>query len=47
MKHTLKMIIALTVLSLPLSACGIKPSSVDAPQGEDKDLFPRTYPSKK
>jgi hypothetical protein len=26
------------------TGCGIKPGSVSAPQGEDKDNFPRVYP---
>ena len=34
------------LLSLPMAACGVKPKSVDAPQGNDKDQFPRTYPAK-
>ncbi len=46
MKHVLKIIVVLIFVTLPLTACGVKPGSVDAPQGNDKDLFPRTYPSK-
>ena len=30
---------------LTLSACGVKPSDVDPPQGEERDQFPRTYPA--
>ena len=32
-------------VSPAISACGIKPASVDAPQGNDKDHFPQTYPA--
>lgn len=27
-----------------LTGCGVKPSAVDAPQGAEKDQFPKTYP---
>ena len=27
-----------------LSACGVKPGGVDAPNGAENDNFPRTYP---
>lgn len=39
-------IVLLLVLSLGLglSACGKKPSDVSAPQGEENDTFPNTYP---
>lgn len=40
MKHY--MIMAL--LCVALSGCGIKPSSVDAPNESGKREFPRTYP---
>lgn len=36
---------ALIVAALPLAGCGKKPGSVTAPQGEENDTFPRTYPS--
>jgi predicted small lipoprotein YifL len=42
----LRMTALLLLLSVPLAACGIKPKSVEAPQGADKDTFPRTYPTK-
>lgn len=29
---------------LTLTGCGVKPSDVDPPQGEERDEFPRTYP---
>ena len=35
---------ALPLLVLPLSGCGIKPSSVDPPPGAENLKFPRTYP---
>lgn len=37
------MLICLT-LGAALSACGIKPSSLDAPEGAETD-FPHTYPA--
>jgi predicted small lipoprotein YifL len=46
MKDILKTICLILLLSVPLAACGIKPNSVDAPQGVDQDAFPRTYPAK-
>lgn len=42
-----KLYLALGLLALGLASCGVKPSSVDAPQGKDKDSFPHTYPSEK
>ncbi|HPD82800.1 MAG: hypothetical protein R3D88_01045 [Alphaproteobacteria bacterium] len=45
MKDFIKTFIFIVLLSLPVVACGIKPSSVDAPQGEENDSFPRTYPA--
>ena len=50
MKRHSKYIIILILLLMPITAvisgCGIKPDTVDAPQGEDKDTFPRAYPSR-
>lgn len=37
--------VALFCLLLLVPACGIKPTDVDPPQGEEKDYFPRTYPT--
>ncbi|MEO1249007.1 MAG: hypothetical protein AAFW76_04130 [Pseudomonadota bacterium] len=34
----------LIALSLGLAGCGKKPSDVTAPQGEENDTFPNTYP---
>jgi len=45
-KNAFNIFVVLIGLSLPLTACGIKPNSVDAPQGNDKNQFPRTYPEK-
>jgi hypothetical protein len=36
----------LFILTLLISACGIKPNSVDAPHGIENDQYPRTYPAK-
>lgn len=36
--------LALVGLSLAVGACGKKPSDVTAPQGEENDTFPNTYP---
>jgi len=36
---------ALILVALPLAGCGKKPGGVTAPQGEEEDRFPRTYPS--
>jgi hypothetical protein len=36
----------LCFVSLPMAACGVKPKSVDAPQGNDNDTFPHQYPSR-
>lgn len=41
MKH----IIILAALILMTSACGVKPSTVDAPHGNAHDPYPHTYPS--
>jgi hypothetical protein len=47
MKKTSK-IIVFSLLSLiavaGLGACGVKPSTVDAPAGVSPDRFPQTYP---
>lgn len=29
-----------------LSACGIKPSSLEPPQGQEKNTYPSAYPAK-
>ncbi|MEM7618205.1 MAG: hypothetical protein AAF244_02360 [Pseudomonadota bacterium] len=44
MKNLLFIIAA---LSLPITACGVKPKSVDAPEGAEEVVFPRQYPQKK
>jgi hypothetical protein len=36
--------LAILLLSLPVSGCGIRPGEVDPPPGVDKKAFPRTYP---
>ena len=37
----------IVILNLATAACGVKPKSVDAPQGNDNDTFKsQTYPSK-
>ena len=36
--------IFLCVNILMLSACGVKPSHVDPPEGAEHSQFPRTYP---
>ncbi len=36
---------ALILAAVPLAGCGKKPGGVTAPQGEENDTFPRTYPS--
>ncbi len=46
MKSRLKLTAALILTATLLSACGIKPHHVAAPQGDDKDQFPHAYPSK-
>lgn len=33
------------ILSVPFSACGVKPDSVEPPPGSEDTLFPRTYPT--
>jgi len=40
-----RLYIMLVFLALGITSCGVKPSSVEAPQGRDKDMFPHTYPS--
>ena len=37
------LLVALTIVTL--SACGVRPSTVDAPQGKEADKFPQTYPA--
>ena len=34
----------LTLATLSVGGCGVKPPDVDPPQGEERDHFPRTYP---
>jgi hypothetical protein len=46
-KNICKTVCLLFLFSVPLGACGIKPKSVDAPQGVEEDTFPRTYPAAK
>tara|TARA_B100001989_G_C24531835_1_gene462056 strand:- start:1546 stop:1698 length:153 start_codon:yes stop_codon:yes gene_type:complete len=41
----LKLHILVLFLAIGLAGCGVKPSSVDAPQGNDQDSFPHTYPN--
>lgn len=38
-------IFLLALITLGLSACGVKPSHVDPPAGSENSPFPRTYPS--
>ena len=47
MKSRLKLTLfsALAAAAL-LSACGIKPGSLEPPQGKDKNTYPRVYPAK-
>ena len=40
-----RLYVVLAFLALGITSCGVKPSSVDAPQGKDRDNFPHTYPS--
>ena len=35
----------MAAVSLAVAGCGKKPDGVLAPQGEENDTFPRTYPS--
>jgi hypothetical protein len=35
----------LATVILGLSACGIKPSSVEPPEGSDGSSYPATYPN--
>jgi len=41
---TLSLCLCLGIVLGTLAGCGIKPSFVDPPQGEEQDRFPRTYP---
>jgi hypothetical protein len=34
-----------SALALGMTACGKKPDSVLPPQGEENDIFPRSYPA--
>ena len=43
MKISVNLFLALLVVTA-LTGCGIKPANVSAPQGEDKDTFPKVYP---
>lgn len=46
MKKSVNLFVALLLVTLTgLTACGIKPGSVAAPQGEEKDTFPAEYPN--
>ncbi len=36
--------ILLSMTSIALCSCGIKPSYVEPPQGAEHEQFPRTYP---
>lgn len=45
-KYSYKIVILIILFTLPLTACGIKPKNLDAPQGYEKEQFPKTYPSK-
>jgi len=38
------LVILAAVLALGLVGCGKKPSDVTAPQGEENDTFPNTFP---
>jgi hypothetical protein len=35
----------LTILSIGLTGCGIRPSSLEPPSGDAAGQFPRTYPA--
>lgn len=37
--------LVLSILSMPLGGCGIKPESVDPPPGAEDTVFPATYPA--
>jgi hypothetical protein len=41
----LVLVLALLALVPALASCGKKPSVLHAPQGDENDTFPRTYPS--
>lgn len=43
----IKKILAILMLSVPLTACGVKPDFVDPPQGAEEVTYPRTYPTSK
>jgi len=39
-------LIIIALLSVPITACGVKPKSVDAPVGAEDVVFPKQYPHK-
>jgi predicted small lipoprotein YifL len=41
-----KIILLLALFSLPIAGCGVKPNSVDAPEGAEEVVFPQQYPHK-
>lgn len=45
MKYVM-LLLAVFALGLAPAACGKKPGTVSAPQGEEADRFPRTYPAR-
>ncbi len=45
MRQIFLIISCLLVATAYLSACGVKPKTIDAPVEVEKDTFPRTYPA--
>jgi hypothetical protein len=41
----MKKLVVPALLCFALAACGVKPGSVDPPEGAERSKFPRTYPS--
>ena len=41
----MKKLTLLTLLCCALAGCGIKPGSVEPPEGSEGTAFPRTYPA--
>jgi hypothetical protein len=42
---TMKKLTLALLISCTLAGCGIKPSSVEPPEGSEGTVFPRTYPA--
>jgi hypothetical protein len=43
-KGVMKILLVFPVIAIFLAGCGIRPGSIDAPDGSENKPFPRQYP---